>query len=30
VDAVRRAFTDFGKEVPEEAMRARTIGARDL
>jgi limonene 1,2-monooxygenase len=30
VEAVKRAFTDFGREVPEEAVRARTIGARDL
>jgi limonene 1,2-monooxygenase len=30
VDAVRRAFTDFGREAPEEAIRARTLGARDL
>ena len=30
VEAVRRAFTDFGREVPEEAIRARTLGARDL
>ena len=30
VDAVRRAFTDFGHSAPEEAIRARTLGARDL
>ncbi len=30
VDAVRRAFTDFGHAAPEEAIRARTLGARDL
>jgi limonene 1,2-monooxygenase len=30
VEAVRRAFTDVGRAVPEEAVRARTIGARDL
>jgi limonene 1,2-monooxygenase len=29
-EAVRRAFTDVGKEAPEEAIRARTLGARDL
>ncbi|MGH7043700.1 MAG: LLM class flavin-dependent oxidoreductase [Acetobacteraceae bacterium] len=28
VEAVKRAFTDFGRDVPEE-FRARTIGARD-
>ena len=28
VDAVKRAFTDFGAAVPEE-FRSRTIGARD-
>ena len=28
VEAVKRAFTDFGRAVPEE-FRARTIGARD-
>jgi len=31
VEAVRRAFTDFGAAAPdEEAIRARTLGARDL
>jgi limonene 1,2-monooxygenase len=31
VDAVRRAFTDFGAAAPdEEVIRARTLGARDL
>jgi limonene 1,2-monooxygenase len=30
VEAVRRAFTDHGAEVPEDAIRARTIGGRDL
>jgi limonene 1,2-monooxygenase len=30
VEAVRRAFTDFGRAAPEEAIRARTLGARDL
>jgi len=30
VDAVRRAFTDFGRAVPEEEVRARSLGARDL
>ena len=30
VEAVRRAFTDFGHAADEEAIRARTIGARDL
>jgi limonene 1,2-monooxygenase len=30
VDAVKRAFTDFGHAVPEEEVRARTLGARDL
>jgi limonene 1,2-monooxygenase len=30
VEAVKRAFTDFGREAPEEAIRARTLGARDL
>jgi limonene 1,2-monooxygenase len=29
VEAVKRAFTDFGRAVPEE-YRARTIGARDV
>jgi len=29
-EAVRRAFTDHGREAPEEAIRARTLGARDL
>jgi hypothetical protein len=29
VEAVRRAFTDAGHEVPE-GYRARTIGARDV
>jgi limonene 1,2-monooxygenase len=29
VDAVRRAFTDQGREVPE-GFRERTIGARDV
>ncbi|HVC63049.1 MAG TPA: LLM class flavin-dependent oxidoreductase [Acetobacteraceae bacterium] len=29
VEAVKRAFTDFGRAVPEE-YRQRTIGARDL
>ncbi len=28
VEAVKRAFTDFGAAVPEE-FKARTIGARD-
>ena len=28
VEAVKRAFTDFGRAVPEE-YRSRTIGARD-
>jgi len=31
VEAVRRAFTDFGAPPPdEEAIRARTLGARDV
>jgi len=31
VDAVRRAFTDFGAAAPdEEVIRARTLGARDI
>jgi limonene 1,2-monooxygenase len=30
VAAVRKAFTDVGREVPEEEMRARTVGARDV
>jgi len=30
VESVRRAFTDFGHAAPEEAIRARTLGARDL
>ena len=30
VDAVRRAFTDFGQAVPEEEVPARSLGARDL
>ena len=31
VDAVRRAFTDFGAPAPdEEVLRARTLGARDI
>jgi limonene 1,2-monooxygenase len=30
VESVRRAFTDFGREAPEEEIRARTLGARDL
>jgi limonene 1,2-monooxygenase len=30
VEAVRRAFTDFGHAANEEAIRARTLGARDL
>ena len=30
VDAVRRAFTDFGHAANEEAIRARTLGARDI
>ena len=29
-EAVKRAFTDHGREAPEEAIRARTLGARDL
>src|SRR4029453_17458051 len=29
VEAVRRAFTDSGRAVPEE-YRARTVGARDV
>ena len=29
VEAVTRAFTDHGAAAPEEAIRARTIGARD-
>jgi len=29
VEAVRRAFTDAGRSVPEE-YRARTVGARDV
>jgi limonene 1,2-monooxygenase len=29
VEAVRRAFTDVGREVPTE-YRSRTAGARDL
>ena len=29
VEAVKRAFSDHGAAVPEEAIRARTIGARD-
>ena len=30
VEAVKRAFTDFGAAAPEEAIRARTLGARDI
>ena len=30
VESVRRAFTDFGHAAPEEAIRARSLGARDL
>jgi limonene 1,2-monooxygenase len=30
VEAVKRAFTDHGREAPEEAIRARTLGAREL
>jgi limonene 1,2-monooxygenase len=30
VESVRRAFTDFGHAVPEEEVRARSLGARDL
>jgi limonene 1,2-monooxygenase len=30
VEAVRRAFSDHGAAVPEDAIRARTIGGRDL
>jgi limonene 1,2-monooxygenase len=30
VEAVRRAFTDHGASAPEDAIRARTIGGRDL
>src|SRR4030095_8516804 len=30
VESVRRAFTDFGRAVPEEEVRQRTLGARDL
>jgi len=30
VEAVRRAFTDFGRAAPEAAIRARTLGARDI
>jgi limonene 1,2-monooxygenase len=30
VEAVRRAFTDFGRAAPEEEIRARTLGARDI
>jgi limonene 1,2-monooxygenase len=30
VEAVKRAFTDFGAAVPEDAVRARTIGGRDV
>jgi limonene 1,2-monooxygenase len=30
VESVRRAFTDFGHTVPEEEVRARSLGARDL
>jgi limonene 1,2-monooxygenase len=29
VAAVKKAFTDVGREVPEE-FRARTVGARDV
>ena len=29
-EAVKRAFTDHGREAPEEEIRARTLGARDL
>jgi limonene 1,2-monooxygenase len=29
VEAVRRAFTDAGREVPLE-YRSRTVGARDI
>jgi limonene 1,2-monooxygenase len=29
-EAVKRAFTDVGIAAPEEAIRARTLGARDL
>jgi len=30
VEAVKRAFTDFGAAAPEEAIRARSLGARDI
>ena len=30
VEAVRRAFTDAGREAPEELIKARTLGAQDL
>ena len=30
VEAVRRAFTDHGAIAPEEEIRARTLGARDI
>ena len=30
VEAVRRAFTDFGRAAPEAEIRARTLGARDI
>jgi limonene 1,2-monooxygenase len=30
VESVRRAFTDFGHAADEEAIRARSLGARDL
>ena len=30
VEAVRRAFSDHGAAVPEDAIRARTLGGRDL
>ena len=30
VEAVRRAFTDFGRAAPEAGIRARTLGARDI
>ena len=29
VEAVKKAFTDAGREVPEE-FRQRTVGARDV
>ena len=30
VAAIRKAFTDAGREVPEEFIKVRTSGARDM